>query len=375
MPSGFLSQALEYTGSIGVRNLILKVHLYFGLVAAIFLVVLGLTGAIMAFEGDIDHWMHPSLWYVNTGARPLLEADLIHAAQERFAPARVAAVQIFRKANLVQVMHMTDRAMVYVNPYDGSIRGRTIGQNRTVRALDVIHQIHLRLASDARSAFSAAGKMIVSTAGLLLVVLVPTGLILWWRTRRASVKSGASWFRVCFDAHHAIGIYAALFLFIAAVTGVLIGFDWGEEAIYSVTHSGPPKREKPPQSVPATGATPISADRAVEIARGAMPESTVAVVLLPLNPKGAYNVQMRLPEETSETVHSNVTIDQYSGQVLKVVNFRTDSLGYRVIRFNRSIHTGDIWGTPTHIVVSLSSLLLVAMVLTGVVIWWKKLAV
>ena len=41
----------------------------------------------------------------------------------------------------------------------------------------------------------------------------------------------------------------------------------------------------------------------------------------------------------------------------------------------RSIHTGDVLGTPTHIVVSLSSLLLVAMVLTGVVIWWKKLAV
>jgi len=74
-------------------------------------------------------------------------------------------------------------------------------------------------------------------------------------------------------------------------------------------------------------------------------------------------------------VHSTVSIDQFSGQVLKVRNFKTDSMGYRVIRFNRSIHTGDVLGTPTHIIVSLSSLLLVAMVLTGVVIWWKKLAI
>src|SRR3989442_12048216 len=54
-------------------------------------------------------------------------------------------------------------------------------------------------------------------------------------------------------------------------------------------------------------------------------------------------------------------------------NFLTDSPGYRVIRFNRSIHTGDVWGTPGHILVSLSSLLLVVMVITGLVIWFKKL--
>jgi len=359
-----------------LRNLLLKAHLYLGLVAAIFLVILGLTGAIMAFEGDIDHWMHPSLWYVKTAPATMPEADLIRTVQERLAPARVAAVQIFRQPDLVQLMQMTDRAVVYVNPYDGSIQGRATGPNRTQRTLAMIHQIHLRLAPDPRSmpSWGAVGKKIISIAGLFLVVLVPTGFLLWWRTRRASIKLGGSWFRICFDAHHAIGIYAALFLFVAAVTGALIGFDFGEEAIYAMTHSGPPAREKPPQSTAAPGAQPIAVDKAVEIARGAMPGATVAVIQLPLNPKGAYNVGMRT-EETAETVHSRVTVDQFSGQVLKVIDFRTESPGYRVIRFNRSIHTGDVLGTPTHIVVSLSSLLLVAMVLTGVVIWWKKLAV
>jgi uncharacterized iron-regulated membrane protein len=52
-----------------------------------------------------------------------------------------------------------------------------------------------------------------------------------------------------------------------------------------------------------------------------------------------------------------------------------DSLGYRVIRFNRSIHTGDVFGFASHVFLSLLCLLLVAMVITGVVIWWKKLAV
>jgi uncharacterized iron-regulated membrane protein len=46
-----------------MRRLLLKIHLYLGLVAALFLVVLGLTGSIMTFEGDIEHWLHPSLWW------------------------------------------------------------------------------------------------------------------------------------------------------------------------------------------------------------------------------------------------------------------------------------------------------------------------
>jgi uncharacterized iron-regulated membrane protein len=347
-----------------------------GLVAGIFLAILGVTGAIIAFEPEIEHLLHSGLWYVKSGPSRMPQAQLIRTTGEKFAPARVTAVHIFRESDLVEEMQMSDRAIVHVNPYDGSIVGRVTGPSGSQRTLAAIHQIHLRLATDARSSFSSVGKAIISYAGVLLVILVPTGFVLWWRTRRASIKLGGSWFRICFDAHHAVGIYAALFLFVAAITGVLIGFDWGEETIYAMTKSQPPDfRAKLPQSTPQPGATPIDADRAMEIARGAMPDSTVTVVQLPLNPKAAYNVQMRVPEETSEAVHSTVTIDQYSGQVLKVKDFKTDSQGYRWIRFNRSIHTGDVMGTPTHILMSLSSLLLVAMVVTGVVIWWKKLAV
>ena len=60
--------------------------------------------------------------------------------------------------------------------------------------------------------------------------------------------------------------------------------------------------------------------------------------------------------------------------MLHALNFLTASPGYRVIRFNRSIHTGDIWGTPGHLIASVSSFLLVVMVVTGLVIWLKKLA-
>jgi uncharacterized iron-regulated membrane protein len=360
-----------------MRSILLKIHLWLGLTAAFFLVILGLTGSVMAFEDDIVRWTHPGLFYVKTGAHTLPEQDLIRAAEQQFAPARVGFVQVFRQPNLARVMGMTGQRSVFVNPYDGSVLGSVQGDFAINPILGYIHQTHLRLVPNPRAApgLATAGKIAVSYAGLLLCLLVPTGLILFWQTRRTSIKWGASWFRVCFDAHHVIGLYASLFLLIAAFTGIMIGFDSGEKAIYAVTGSHRPTFTRPPSSKPAPGAMPITVDRAIEIAQGAIPNASLAGVFVPGNPKAAWTILLRVPEETSEAVHSAVTIDQFSGEVLLVRNFLTDSTGYRVIRFNRSIHTGDVGGLPTHILVSVSSLALVAMVVTGIVIWWKKLAV
>jgi len=243
-------------------------------------------------------------------------------------------------------------------------------------ALGYVHQLHLRLVPDPRAAPKLApiGKTIVNFIGLILCLMVPTGLILWWRRKSTSINWKGSWFKVFFDAHQAVVIYAAFFLFVASTTGIMIGFDFGERIYYSITRSAPPSRPQSWPSTPIPGATPIMADQVLEIARRAMPHATVAVMVRPARPTGSYTVMMRVPEETSEAVHSSVTIDQYSAKVLNVRNYLTDSAGYRLIRFNRSIHTGDIFGLPTHILMSISSLLLVVMVITGLVIWWKKLA-
>src|SRR5438094_6490956 len=100
-----------------VRAIVLKVHLWLGVGAAIFLVILGLTGSIMAFENDIDHWLHPGLYYVQARGQILPEAELILKVQHCFAPARVAAVHIFRQPGLAHVMQLSDRSTALVNPY------------------------------------------------------------------------------------------------------------------------------------------------------------------------------------------------------------------------------------------------------------------
>jgi len=352
---------------------LLKIHRWLGVTVAVFLLILGLTGSVIAFENDIDHWLHPGLYYVPVLPQALPEAALIQIVQERFSPARVVSVHIFRQRDLAHQMQLTDRSGVLISQYDGHILGRVPTPSSAQRIVGYIHQLHTHLTPDPGSMRKTArvGSVIVHIAGFVLCLLVSLGVILWMRARRTSVKWNAPWFRICFDAHHVIGIYSALFLFTMALTGFLVERGaW----ISRITHSPAPGPFPQLHSELASGANPISVDHAEEVALATIPGTTVTDVLLPRDRKGVILVVLRVPEETSEAAHSYVFVDQYSGTTLHVVNFLTDSPGYRVIRFNRAIHTGDAWGAAGHILASVSSLMLIAMVITGLVIWRKKLA-
>jgi uncharacterized iron-regulated membrane protein len=368
--------------TMDTRKIILKTHLYLGLVSAIFLVILGLTGSVMAFEGDIDHWLHPREWYVTVAPQTLPESKLVEIVEKRFAPDRATTVQIAPQNNIAQKITLASPRGtgqgasgagsgmplgVTIDQYGGKILSVHAGTTTTEAALGFIHQFHLRLVSGEK------GQLVISFVGLILAIEVPLGLLLWWRTKRASLNWKASGFRVSFDLHHIIGVYFAAFLLLAAATGVLIGFDFMQSMFYRATHSAP-IAVRPAASTVIAGASPIGVDRALQAAHQAMPNGEISILQIPDNPRGVYQVILRMPGDAWSAVHGIARIDQYSGTVLTFTDLYA-SPGYRAIRFNRSLHTGDIFGLPSRIVVSVTSLALVAMVITGLVIWWKKLAI
>jgi len=361
-----------------MRSLILKVHLCLGLVAALFLLILSATGTVMAFEHDIERWIDPGMWHASVGQQPMSEDRLVAIVEGRFSPARVTAIQIAARRDVVHVMRMSDRAAVYIDQWNGTITGRTMGTTRTQEWIGYVHQLHLRLLPNPRAfpGVAPAGKLIVSVAGLMLCLLVPSGLVLWWRARRLSIRAGGSAFRIAFDAHHAVGIYACVFLFVAALTGVMVGFDAAEQLFYRVTKSEEPKRPKPPQASDASGRHPISVERAIAVGRGAVPGGEVIQVQIPENPTSVFAVFVRSPREVAvdSPIPIIVYVDPYRASVIRVQDLFTASPGYRLVRLNRAIHTGDLWGTPGHVVMSLSSLALGVMVITGLFIWRGRAA-
>lgn len=110
----------------------------------------------MAFENDIDHWLHPTLYYVQVRPHRLPDAELIHVVERRFAPARVAFMHMFRQPDLAVVAQLSDGSTVFLDPYEARILARTTGPSTTQKLIDYIHQLHTHLVPNPSSARAAA---------------------------------------------------------------------------------------------------------------------------------------------------------------------------------------------------------------------------
>ena len=240
---------------------------------------------------------------------------------------------------------------------------------RDKSTLEQIHQMHLRLLLTGKA--GEVGHTVVAIASGVLVWLVASGLYLWWPLKRTRVKWGSSLRRVSFDLHNVVGIYTCVFLLVLAVTGIVIHFDGPtEQWLNQKAHATDPMRTA--QSTPVPGAKPISPDQALAIALAAVPGTKPNILMSPAGKNGAYRVNLYFPEDLTGN-RSWALIDQYSGRVIFAESSRAAVLGTRAIIQNRAIHTGQIWGLPTKILMSLCSIMLVVMVITGYYMWWKKL--
>ena len=60
--------------------------------------------------------------------------------------------------------------------------------------------------------------VVVATAGAILLQL--GGLLLWWKRKTVSVRTGAGWKAGVIDLHHAVGVLGLLLMLLLAATGV-----------------------------------------------------------------------------------------------------------------------------------------------------------
>ena len=347
-----------------MRRLVFNLHLYGGLIAGIFVLIFGVTGSIMAFEQEIDHLLHRKLVYVTPRGRALSLVEVGTAVAKSFPNERVKSYGVSTAPDVSCEVELPGKVL-YVNQYTGQVLGeRKYGMG----FLGFVHQLHLRLMWLSKP---AAGKLIMSWAGMLMLFLLVSGLYLWWPLKRVTIAWGGRSRRVWFDLHNAAGIFSFVFLMVLTLTGVVIGFErkttpW----LFQLTQSQP-AREPDIQISPPAGAKAITPDQAVELARAALPGAAPFQVNVP-EPNDPYEVHLRYPEDLTPGGRSWVTLNPYSGKVLFVQSSRTAPAGTRMVILNRAVHTGDIFGIPSKAIMSLASLMAVVQVVSGVAMWWKS---
>jgi uncharacterized iron-regulated membrane protein len=332
-----------------------NLHRMGGLVAGLFLLILGVSGSVMAFSGEIDSLLHPSLFRVVSQGQPLplsqlasSAASVLHAGEsiDTCLPStRADASYSF----IVFGAHHRIPRQIFVDQYTG----RVLGSLSAVRFTYIMKALH-----------SIAG--VLGCSSIILVFLVLSGLYLWWPRKRIKIGLSGDVQHLYFDLHNAIGLISSLFLLLFAITGIYMVFGPPSYAITSKPVT------QPAFSTPQVGLKPVSLDLVAATAKDTLPGATVLWIVIPRQPSEAYFAKMRFPEDRSDNGSSIVWIDQFSGKVLTVANSRAVPLGNKIQTISRVVHTGAVFGNGGRAFAAFMSLILVLQTVTGLQLWWNR---
>ena len=353
---------------MALRRIILNLHLYAGLAAALFLTILGVTGSIMVFEDQIDGWLNPQ-----PVIHPLPERLSLHDLQIRLEVARpgykVAGFGFPARNDVPFGTFLFSESLkkgmnLAVNPYTGEIIPERAQQNNFTGK---VHQFHTHLL------LGAGGQAVVGYAGVFLLFLSITGLVLWWPRKTFTVRWGSPGVKFNFDLHNAAGLYSSIFLMFFAITGMVIHWEGTAARWINYVTRSPAEEPMPKPSTPRPGAVPITPDQALATAEHAASGAQPSFMELAMGPGDAIRVVLKFPEDHTPAGRTSVFLDPYTGKILSFNNTRTASFSFNFTRmWNREIHTGDIFGWPTKILACIFSLSLPLMAITGPPIWWNR---
>lgn len=342
-----------------MKRLILNIHLYAGMIAALFLIAISLSGAIIAFESELNRTFHPRLTNVTPAGQPL-DWDTFRDRVEEQSPGWKLIRFYFPdrpdRSTYVRLRSSTTHRIrhVYVNQYTGTVLGSTEdGSNWILK----VHDLHVNLLS------GKIGNRIVtwSTLGLLLLSL--SGIILWWPRRVFRFQRTSSLARFNRDLHYTVGFWSFLAMFFFAITGLALHYQTGK--LLSLLNT--------PSTARRMAGHGTSIEGMLATAREALPGSTIPRLLLPEKPGDPIFIYQRFPEDKTPAGRSFTTLDPKTGAVLSVGSTRTAPvLQTALVQWTREIHTGTILGLPSQIAAAFFALLLSVLAITGPVIWISK---
>jgi uncharacterized iron-regulated membrane protein len=367
-----------------LRKLILVLHRWVGLVAALALLAVGLSAALLVFERPIGRMLNHRLVEVPPSGTRLPLKEITRRLGPTYPQYHVAGWSLPQQPyDAVAVVLEMNRAKpaaansdeddgddddagsleLTVNPYTGELLGDLAKANGL---MGYVHRFHTHfLARD-------LGSAIVGWSAVCLLLLNLTGIILWWRRKIGRFRWNLNGAAFHFHAHQAVGVYAWVFLMILSLTGIALHWEDAGRLVDRLTNSPPPAKMLSADPVQA-GAVPLESDQLVFIAEKSVPGAHVTVIQLAANPKAPVRMIMKYPEDHTPAGRTQVFLDAYTGKVRMLTDSRTAPVGFKLMRlWSRQYHTGDIFGWPTQLLALVFSLALVVMAITGPMIWYKR---
>jgi uncharacterized iron-regulated membrane protein len=207
---------------IWLRRALFQVHLWTGLGAGLYVLVVSVSGSAVVFRNEIYlHLDTPPILVEASGER--LERDALVARAEAQHPGyRVRSVFDQRNPNRAVVIWLgfdgRERQRLF-DPYTGEDLGRSV--SIPIQVTSWLLDLHVNLLG------GETGRFVNGLGAGLLTILCLTGAVIWWPGRASwtrSVRVGlrSNWKRFNWELHSALGFWSFLLVLMWAVTGVIV---------------------------------------------------------------------------------------------------------------------------------------------------------
>ncbi|MFV0589271.1 PepSY-associated TM helix domain-containing protein [Bacteroides reticulotermitis] len=224
-----------------MKKLFRNIHLWLSVPFGLIISIICLSGAALVFEDEITELCYPSRYRVeNVGEKPLSVEQLMNKVAASLPDSvSVTGVSISSDPERAYQVSLSKprRASVFVDQYTGEIKGK----NERASFFGFMFRTHRWLLDSMKPDGGIFwGKMIVGTSTLLMVIVLISGIVIWWPRTRKALKNGLKITvnkglkRFWFDLHVAGGMYALIFLLAMALTGLTWSFSWYRTAFYKV---------------------------------------------------------------------------------------------------------------------------------------------
>jgi uncharacterized iron-regulated membrane protein len=410
--------------TLPLRQVIFWLHLVTGVMAGLIIGVMSVTGVLLAFERQIVAFAERDVRTVQPPASgvPRLDLDiLITKARAAVPEGRLSGVMLRADPTATVVVNFGRERTVFVNPYSGAVLGEGA---KTLR--DFFHMVtdwHRWLGTEGES--RDIGRAITGAGNTAFVVMVVTGVYLWWPRRWTPQALQAvmvpnlrlrgkprDW-----NWHNTAGFWSASILICMTLTGLVMSYQWANDLLYTLTGSIPPPRPagssegrsatadnrrngggprmagSPPDG--GAGRQSRSEERAALERQGRTGEASSTPQRASLEALFAVAAQqaphwrsmtVRLPQrgatqltvtlEEAKALHpyprSILTLDAVTAAVVQWEPYASYNLGRTIRSWVRPVHTGEAGGVVGQIVAALASTGGMVLVWTGLALAWRR---
>jgi sulfite reductase (NADPH) flavoprotein alpha-component len=368
-----------------IKAALLQVHSIAGLVLALLLALIALTGAIMSFEDEIVGQLDAGIMQVAPRqAPPLMPDELIVRLKAARDVGKVAAVTLSSDPEAaVHVRFGRDEqggrpASLYVDPFDA----RVLGSPRGEEFFATVRRLHrwLLIPGDAKG----WGRQITGIAALGLIVMLISGLVLRWPRRASSVKmwlkpnlrlSGRGLHRTL---HAVIGTWVLPVYLVMTLTGLWYSFDWYKDgAVWLLSRPQAAAAKMQPKAPRASGRAeqpqPIGFDHAwTTFQREEGSRFSRALLTLPAGPGTAIRIRSWGKESTLDTTRDEFRVDAVTGQIVSAERYADKTLGEKIIANVLDIHRGAFLGWPGKLAFMLAAALMPLFSVTGILLYLSR---